>query len=77
MPKIHYDTKNVEDVETDRQEDHIYDEVRYMCMLRPVKPKVEWREPQNTFRSERNRYLKAKRLAERRGISMIEAYRRG
>ena len=77
MPKIHYDTKNVEDVETDRQEDHIYDEVRYACMLRPVKPKAEWREPQNTFRAERNRYLKAKRMAERRGISMIEAYRRG
>ena len=48
-----------------------------MCMLRPVKPKAEWREPHNTFRSERNRYLKAKRMAERRGISMIEAYRRG
>ena len=76
IPKLHYDRKQVEDVDTD-QEDHIYDELRYMCMLRPLKPRVIKSEPTNTFRTERTRYLKAKRMAERRGISMHEAYRRG
>ena len=76
IPKLHYDTKNTEDVETDHQEDHIYDELRYMCMLRPLKPRVIKSEPTNTFQSERTRYLKAKRMAERRGISLQDAYRR-
>ena len=76
IPKLHYDTKNTEDVETDHQEDHIYDELRYMCMLRPLKPRVSKSEPTNTFQTERTRYLKAKRMAERRGISLQDAYRR-
>jgi hypothetical protein len=32
-----YDDHKVEDLDTDL-EDHVADEVRYMCMSRPVKP---------------------------------------
>ena len=35
--KFVYDSVNTEDVDTDG-EDHIYDELRYMCMERPIFP---------------------------------------
>ncbi len=37
MPLMQYSTTQVEDVDT-RLEDHVADEVRYMCMSRPVSP---------------------------------------
>lgn len=37
MPLMQYSTTQVEDVDT-RLEDHVADEVRYMCMSRPVAP---------------------------------------
>ena len=37
VPCLVYDSTDVEDVDTNG-EDHIYDELRYMCMERPVKP---------------------------------------
>ena len=37
VPNLVYDQTNVEDVDT-AQEDHIYDEFRYVCMLNPVAP---------------------------------------
>ena len=37
FPCLVYDSVNTEDVDTDG-EDHIYDELRYMCMERPVLP---------------------------------------
>lgn len=37
FPCLVYDTVNTEDVDTDG-EDHIYDELRYMCMERPILP---------------------------------------
>ena len=36
FPCLVYDTVDVEDVDTSG-EDHIYDELRYMCMERPVR----------------------------------------
>ena len=38
IPNLVYDDKNVEDIDTDG-EDHIYDELRYICMVYPVAPR--------------------------------------
>lgn len=37
VPNLVYDEKNVEDVDT-AGEDHIYDELRYVCMKNPIAP---------------------------------------
>lgn len=37
MPKLMYDKTKVEDLDTS-MEDHVADDVRYMCMSRPIKP---------------------------------------
>ena len=39
IPLMMYDEHKVEDLDTDL-EDHVADEVRYMCMARPIKPTV-------------------------------------
>lgn len=51
IPALVYDETNVEDVNT-KQEDHNYDEWRYVCMSRPIEPRiniqpddVEWTPP--------------------------------
>ena len=75
IPLLQEAKKNPDDVDTD-QEDHIYDDVRYACMSRPMKTKnVVHMNPQS-FQAERNRYIKAKKMAKRRGISMSQAYGR-
>ena len=38
VPNLVYDEKNVEDVNTEG-EDHIYDELRYVCMKNPIAPR--------------------------------------
>lgn len=38
IPALVYDEKNVEDVDT-KQEDHIYDECRYVLMENPIAPR--------------------------------------
>lgn len=43
MPLLQYSATNPEDLDTS-QEDHCADEVRYMCMSRPVKPKLRQEE---------------------------------
>ena len=40
VPALNYSKSNVEDVDT-TQEDHIYDELRYVCMENPVAPRLE------------------------------------
>jgi hypothetical protein len=45
IPTLVYDENRPEDVDT-KQEDHIADETRYMCMANPMKPiQVEDRTP--------------------------------
>jgi hypothetical protein len=75
MPQLREDPKNPEDVDTD-QEDHIYDEVRYMCMARPVRPKKVERVPAGSFQAERNRLIRARKYALRHGVSLDAAYGR-
>jgi hypothetical protein len=75
MPELAEDPKNPDDVDT-KQEDHCYDELRYMCMARPVKPKKVAQIPQGSFRAERDKLLRAKRYAQRHGVSVEAAYRK-
>ena len=38
VPNLVYDESDVEDIDTDG-EDHIYDELRYVCMKSPIAPR--------------------------------------
>ncbi len=40
IPNLVYDEKDVEDIDTDG-EDHIYDELRYVCMKSPISPRPQ------------------------------------
>lgn len=75
MPQMREDPKNPEDVDTD-QEDHIYDEFRYMCMARPIRPRKSERIPAGSFQAERSRLIRAKQYAKRHGVSVDAAYGR-
>ena len=75
MPNMVESKKNPDDVDTD-QEDHVYDDFRYMCMARPIRPKKVERLPEGTFRQERERLLRAKKYAKRHGTSVDVAYRK-
>lgn len=75
MPEMREDKKRPEDVDSDG-EDHIYDCVRYGFMFRPVKPKHTHREPDGTFQAERKRLIRARKMAQSRGMSLSAAYRK-
>lgn len=47
MPLLQYDAHRPEDLDT-TGEDHVADEVRYMCMARPIKPRAE-ETPKQTY----------------------------
>lgn len=75
MMSLQEDPRNPEDVDTD-QEDHIYDELRYMCMARPIRPKKVHTIPPGSFQAVRNKHIKAVAYAKRHGVSMETAYQR-
>jgi len=75
MPALYADQKDMDAVDTN-QEDHVYDELRYMCMARPLIPKKVNKMPPNCFQAERARYIRAKKYAGRHNISMSQAYTR-
>jgi hypothetical protein len=75
LPALAEDSKNPEDVDTN-QEDHAYDTLRYMCMARPIRPKKVERIPRGSFQAERNRLIKARKYAQRHGVSLEIAYSR-
>jgi hypothetical protein len=75
FPQLRESERNPEDVDTD-QEDHIYDEFRYMCMARPIKPKKVERIPTGSFQAERARLIRAKNYARTHGVSVSAAYSR-
>ena len=72
---LYEDPKNPEDVDTD-QPDEGYDCTRYMFMSRPIIPKKIITEPQGTFKSERNRLIRARKYSIRHGVSLAAAYSR-
>lgn len=75
MPEMREDPKNPDDIDTD-QEDHVYDEFRYSCMFKPVRPKKVTKIPEGSFARERNRYIRAKKYAQSHGVSIEQAYLR-
>ena len=75
MLGLQMSARDPEDVDTD-QEDHAYDEFRYACMARPVKPRKLETIPKGSFTHERNKLLKAKAYARRHGVSLHVAYQR-
>lgn len=74
LPMLREDPSNPEDVDHEDAEDHDYDCTRYMCMFRPMRPRVKPRSEVGTFAHERNKYIKAKRYALSRGVSISQAY---
>jgi hypothetical protein len=77
LPLMRENTKDPEDLETKNVEDHIADMVRYAVMTRPMKPKVLKRSDIGSFQYERRKYIRAKAIAQRHGISIVNAYGRG
>ena len=75
MPLLQESKNNPDDVDTD-QEDHVYDDVRYACMSRPMTSKNVVNINPHSFQAERARYIKAKKFAKRHGVSMSQAYGR-
>lgn len=75
MPEMRECPKNPEDVDSD-SEDHIYDELRYSCMFKPIKPKLVKTTPHGSIKHERERYHRAKKMAKSMGISIESAYKR-
>lgn len=73
LPALAEDPRNPEDVDTS-QEDHPYDCLRYMTMARPIRPKKVERIPTGSFQSERNRLIKARKYAQRHGVSLDVAF---
>ncbi len=69
------DPKNPDDVNT-KQEDHIYDEVRYACMSRPLSPKAVERIPADSFQATRTRLIRARKYARSHGCTVDQAYGR-
>jgi len=75
IPMLQESPRNPEDVDTD-QEDHIYDEFRYMTMARPIKPKAKPQHVAGSFQAERNKLIRARKYAQRHGVSLATAYSR-
>lgn len=58
VPNLVYDERDVEDVDTDG-EDHIYDEIRYVCMANPIAPRIRQEalvKPYNPLDTEETQY---------------------
>jgi len=75
LPLLQEHPGDPDDIIHKNAEDHLPDALRYGCMHRPIKPKVRVAPDIGSFRRERQKYLKAKSLAAKRGISISEAYK--
>ena len=73
MPAIYADPNKPDDIDTS-QEEHIYDELRYMCMARPMTPKKVVRIPTGSFMAIRGRHIRAKKYARKHGCTIDQAY---
>ena len=69
------ENKGFEDVD-DKQEDHLYEEVRYMHMARPVhSPLVKKKPPRMSLAHIDEVSRRASKKARRYGVDYAEAYR--
>ena len=75
IPLIREYEKNPEDTET-KAEDHQYDETRYACMFKPIRPRVQVAPDIGSFQYERRKMIAARQHATRYGISLTDAYNR-
>lgn len=76
IPELCENPTKPEDVDSD-SEDHAYDETRYACMSRPLRPSVKaLQAPVGSFSYERKKYIQARKYAERTGTSIVSAYGR-
>jgi hypothetical protein len=75
LPLLQEHSADPDDITHKNAEDHPADTLRYGCMHRPIKPKVRIAPDLGSFRRERQKYLKAKNLAAKRGISISDAYK--
>ena len=76
MPLLRESSYNPEDIEDKNVEDHIYSVLRYFCMFKPLQARVKKKDDVGSFQYERRKYIKAKQLASRTGMSMSQAYGR-
>lgn len=76
LPLLKEDENNPEDIETKNVPDHVADEIRYQCMTRPMRPRVQPRKDTGSFQAARRQMIRAKQHAERHGISIAAAYSR-
>jgi hypothetical protein len=76
MINLQEDEKNPEDISQRDIEDHIPEAVRYGCMSRPIRPRVLPRPDAGSFQAIRRKYVAARKLADRYGTSVGDAYRR-
>ena len=67
IPRVVYDQRDVEDVESKVSEDHIYDECRYVLMLNPIEarepvkpPAVELDDPLDLHKSRRSNFTESR-----------------
>lgn len=75
MPEMYADERNPEDIDK-HQEAHIADEFRYACMHRPLVPKRKAPSAPGSFQDTRTKHIRARKLAQRLGISLSQAYLR-
>jgi hypothetical protein len=74
VPSLQADKRTIEDVDT-RQEDHVYDEFRYACMFKPIRPvRVHAGAPRGSFQRERAKLMRARKYARAHGVSLDVAY---
>jgi len=75
MAMLRSDPKRPDDIDS-TQEDHIYDAFRYYCMFKPSKPKKREGAPAGSLQAERNRLARARKYAQRHGVTLSVAYTR-
>jgi hypothetical protein len=76
VPVLQLSETNPEDI-NDKAEDHVYDEVRYACMHRPMKvQRHDTKPPAGSFEALRNKHIRATKLSKKRGITLTDAYGR-
>lgn len=74
VPALQAHKTKIEDVDT-TQEDHIYDELRYACMFKPLRPKrAQAGAPPGSFQAERAKLIRARRYARSHGVNLDVAY---
>lgn len=75
LPLLQEHPSDTDDISHKNAEDHLADLLRYAMMHRPIKPRRQVAPDIGSFRRERQKYLKAKNLAVKHGISITDAYK--